>query len=145
MQMLRAGCWGSLFLDPVCVIKKLGLCNQEPEPQIPYCVCLWHTIFAIFFSVFAFVEIDCMCGNKKPHESHGEALQSLCECRVGKVAGKRDWCENILQEITPVKLFRTKRGMWRSGTGCETTSRCSCMRMGVESTQDRYQILCNHH
>ena len=26
-----------------------------------------------------------------------------------------DWCENGLQGSVPAKLFRRKRGMWRSG------------------------------
>lgn len=51
------------------------------------------------------------------------------------------WYEKGLQGIVPAKLFRSKGGMWKSGTRLKTTS----MRMGVESAQDQYQKLCNRH
>lgn len=90
-----------------------------------------------------------MCSNnnnKKPtHESHRGHLQSLCERRVREGGRHNGLCENRLQGMVPAKLFRSKGGMWRSGADLKTMSRCSCMRMGVESAQDHYQNLCNSH
>lgn len=75
----------------------------------------------------------------------GELCRACASAGYGKAGGMMDLCENELQGIVPAKLFRSKGGMWRSGAGLKTTSRCSCMRMGVESAQDQYQKLCNCH
>lgn len=73
----------------------------------------------------------------------GDICRACASAGYGNVAGTMAWCENWLQGIGPVKLFRTKGGTWGSGTGLKTMSRCSCMRMGVESAQDQYQNLGN--
>jgi len=80
-----------------------------------------------------------------PMKVTGELCRACVNAGCGKMASMMDWYENGLQGIIPVKLFQSKEGMWRSGTGLKTTSRCSCMRIWVESVQDQYQKSCNRH
>lgn len=57
------------------------LCDQDtsPEPQVPYCVCLWHTIFVIIFAIFAFAELDGTCSNNNKKTQPWGSWRSLAE------------------------------------------------------------------